>query len=205
MRLYVAGPMRGLPNLNFPAFDAATATLRAAGHSVFSPAERDRALGFDETLETLEGFDLAAAMRDDLDHIVRIAEGIALLPGWERSKGATIERRVAEATGKRVFLFDGAGLVEAPPPPETVLEEAQRLVYGPRQNNYGHPADDFTRTGRMWAAILGVEVVTPAQVALCMCAVKISRECHRPKRDNLTDLAGYAATLALVRERESAP
>jgi len=84
---------------------------------------------------------------------------------------------------------------------ETILEEAQRLVYGDRQEAYGHPFDDFSRTGRMWGAILGIEDVSPEKVALCLAAVKISRECNAPKRDNLTDLAGYAATCELVKER----
>ena len=82
---------------------------------------------------------------------------------------------------------------------ETVLQEAQRLVYGDRQQSYGHPLDDFTRTAQMWSAILGWKV-TAEQVGLCMCAVKISRQCNKPKRDNLTDLAGYAATVQMVGE-----
>ena len=82
---------------------------------------------------------------------------------------------------------------------ETILQEAQRLVHGDRQADYGHPLDDFTRTAAMWSAILGYRV-TAEQVGLCMCAVKISRECNRPKRDNLTDLAGYAATVQMVKE-----
>jgi uncharacterized protein DUF6378 len=86
--------------------------------------------------------------------------------------------------------------------PETILQEAQRLVHGDRQASYGHPSDDFARTGKMWAAILGLPHVTPEQVGLCMCAVKISRQCNSPKRDNLTDLAGYAATVQMVEERK---
>ena len=80
---------------------------------------------------------------------------------------------------------------------ETVLEEADELVNGARQEDYGHPLDDFSRTAQMWSAILGDEV-TPEQVALCMCAVKLSRQCNRPKRDNLVDLAGYAQTCQMV-------
>lgn len=37
---------------------------------------------------------------------------------------------------------------------ETILQEAQRLVHGDRQGSYGHPLDDYTRTGTMWGAIL---------------------------------------------------
>jgi hypothetical protein len=83
----------------------------------------------------------------------------------------------------------------------TILEEAQGLVYGERQASYGHPLDDFTRTAKMWGAILGCEV-TAEQVGLCMCALKISRQVNGYKRDNLVDLAGYAATVELVIEEE---
>ena len=78
-----------------------------------------------------------------------------------------------------------------------ILEEANELVNGDRQASYGHPIDDFTRTAKMWSAIIGHEV-TAEQVGLCMCAVKLSRQCNRPKRDNLVDLAGYACTVDMV-------
>lgn len=82
-----------------------------------------------------------------------------------------------------------------------ILEEANSLVHGDRQAAYGHPLDDFARTAKMWSAILGYEV-TAEQVGLCMCAVKISRQVNRPKRDNLVDLAGYAATVEMVLEEQ---
>lgn len=78
---------------------------------------------------------------------------------------------------------------------------AAEIVHGARQADYGHPFDDFSRTGRMWAAILGVPEITPEQVALCMIAVKVSRHVNLPKFDNLVDIAGYAETLNLVAER----
>jgi hypothetical protein len=82
-----------------------------------------------------------------------------------------------------------------------ILEEANKLVNGDRQASYGHPIDDFTRTAKMWSAILGHEV-TAEQVGLCMCAVKISRQVNRPKRDNMVDIAGYAATVEMVLEEK---
>ena len=55
----------------------------------------------------------------------------------------------------------------------------------------------------MWGAILGLPDPVPADlVALCLIAVKISREVNAPKRDNIVDMAGYAETLSLIRERE---
>jgi hypothetical protein len=75
---------------------------------------------------------------------------------------------------------------------DDILSIARSLVYGDRQADYGHPKDDMDRTAKMWSAVLGHEV-TAEQVALCMCCVKISRQVNRRKRDNLIDLAGYAA------------
>jgi hypothetical protein len=89
---------------------------------------------------------------------------------------------------------------------ESVLAEAERLINGPRQADYSHPLDDFTATGRMWGAILGIPDVSPENVALCMVALKVSRESRRHKRDNLTDMAGYAGCAEKVldeRERRA--
>lgn len=86
---------------------------------------------------------------------------------------------------------------------ETVLEEAQRLVYGDRNQDYGHPLDDFDRAGRIIGAILGIPDVPAEKLPLIMEAIKISRECNRPKRDNAVDGAGYWGTLEMVHdERE---
>jgi hypothetical protein len=83
----------------------------------------------------------------------------------------------------------------------TVLEEAQEIVHGPRRQAYGHPRDNFHRIALMWSAILGMDV-TERQVGLCMIATKVARDAHAPKRDNLVDCAGYAATIELLDEAE---
>lgn len=83
-----------------------------------------------------------------------------------------------------------------------VLEEANKLVHGDRNADYGHPLDDFSKTALMWSAILG-KVVTAEQVGLCMCAVKISRQLNKQKPDNLIDLAGYAETVNMVIEEQA--
>ena len=85
---------------------------------------------------------------------------------------------------------------------KTILQEAQELVFGPRQAIYGHPMDDFGRTARLWTAYLGPRApagVTAADVALMMCLLKMARLMESPDhRDSVTDLAGYAATYARV-------
>lgn len=81
---------------------------------------------------------------------------------------------------------------------ETLTAEAQNLVNGNRNEDYGHPAQDFDRAAKIWSAILGVPV-TGEQVALCMVGVKLAREVHKPKRDNLVDGIGYLLAYDAVR------
>ncbi len=83
-----------------------------------------------------------------------------------------------------------------------ILEEAQAAVYGPRQNDYGHPRDNFQQTADLWNAYFrGDEkplVFTPEDIGVAMILVKVSRQSNSPKRDNLVDIAGYAATVDRV-------
>lgn len=77
-----------------------------------------------------------------------------------------------------------------------ILQEAERLVNGDRNNQYGDPIQDFQRTADMWSAYLGVAPGTlqPHDVAAMIAMVKLSRIAWSPeKRDHWADLAGYAA------------
>lgn len=77
---------------------------------------------------------------------------------------------------------------------KTILEDAQDAVYGDRQADYGSATENFTNIANLWSAVLKTKV-TPEQVALCMIQVKVARQMHKPKRDNLVDGAGYFATI----------
>lgn len=105
-RVYVAGPMRGVAEFNFPLFCAVTHELRQRGWEVFNPAERDLKAGFnptgmDGTDEEMRrhNFSLREALAADTDWICNNADAIYLLPGWEKSTGAIAERALAEALG----------------------------------------------------------------------------------------------------------
>lgn len=93
-RYYVAGPMTGLPELNFPAFHAAAAKLRAIGHEVVNPAE----------VNPDPGMKWEDAMRADLPQLCR-CDAIAMLPGWQLSRGARLEFDIAVALSMPVHFL----------------------------------------------------------------------------------------------------
>lgn len=108
MKIYVAGPMTGIPFFNYPAFNAAAARLRGEGHEVFNPAENDIATyGCDVSNPTGDvaqaaaehGFDRRAILKTDLAWICEHAEAIHLLPGWRNSTGALAEHALGVALG----------------------------------------------------------------------------------------------------------
>ncbi len=210
--VYLAGPMRGIDQFNFPAFDAAAKLGRDKGWRVFNPAEHDRSCGFDETKNSLEGFDMRTAQIWDINAIMK-SNAIALLPGWEKSQGASVEATIAgwlgltylDATTFEPFPTLLYGTEEIPRKDRTVLLEAQNLVHGDRNKAYGSPTEDFARTAGIWSALFRKYLkdnanFEPRDVALAMIGVKLSRLMHGKKRDSWTDIAGYAETGSWVDE-----
>ena len=102
-RIYVAGPMTGLPDHNFPAFMAAAAKLRDQGHHVENPADGG----------LVDGWTWADYMRRCIGQLIT-CDTIALLPNWHTSRGAMIELRLAEDLGMRHMLIDHEGEVVLP-------------------------------------------------------------------------------------------
>ena len=95
--IYVAGPMTGLPDFNYPAFDRAAADLFGLGYEVLNPvmgAYRDDAPrpGVEQDPQWQD------YMRNGINQLIR-ADGVALLPGWLGSRGATIEVYLAHRLG----------------------------------------------------------------------------------------------------------
>lgn len=106
-RIYVSGPMTGYDELNYPAFEMAARQLRALGYTVVSPHE----------LNPQEGLSYQDCLRADILGLM-LCDAIALLPGHEKSKGATLERTIGEALGMKIglyseFLFEPESLVVA--------------------------------------------------------------------------------------------
>lgn len=80
-----------------------------------------------------------------------------------------------------------------------ILIEALNLTSGDRNNSYGPATQDFTRIAVMWTALFG-HYFTPKDVAMAMICLKLSRESWMGKRDNWTDIAGYARLGNMCRE-----
>lgn len=98
-RIYIAGPMTGHPELNFPAFHAEATRLRGLGFQVVNPAE----INDDPTAKWTD------CMRADIAQLVT-CDGVATLPGWQRSRGASIE--VGLAQGLEMTVVEAAALID---------------------------------------------------------------------------------------------
>lgn len=214
--VYISGPMTGMPNFNFPAFNEAAAAWRANGWEVLNPAEE-----FDGRTD----MEREQYLRCDIENLLKV-DGIALLPGWADSKGARLELAIAQELGLSIYNAHTFGpafvptMVVAPGPypgltvikqqdakdawvaqggpgdsvKDPVTLEAHNLVYGDRNKAYGHPYQDYFRTSRMWEALLGLPegTIGPYRAALMMALMKASRASYQFKRDSLVDLCGYA-------------
>lgn len=90
-KIYIAGPMTGLPNFNCDAFNLEAERLHALGHIALNPAILPNGL------EQHEYMALCIEM-------VKMADQLVMLPHWERSAGATAEHALAIKLGKPVIL-----------------------------------------------------------------------------------------------------
>ncbi len=91
-RVYIAGPMTGLPGFNYPAFNRAARILRAKGYHVENPADNPV-----PPCGTWKGY-----MRMAIAQLVT-CDTVALLPGWSDSKGAKVEHQLALDLGLDVL------------------------------------------------------------------------------------------------------
>lgn len=111
---YLAGPMSGHPQFNFPAFFKAAENLRTEGYNVVNPAELDEEIERHEAMKSPDGahgsLDHVKTWRQCLRRDVDIVlddncAGIILLEGWEQSKGARMETYNAAAVDVPLYEY----------------------------------------------------------------------------------------------------
>lgn len=206
-RVFLSGPMSGLPEHNHPKFHSMANLLRAQGLAVWNPAELDGG----DTSRPWSHY-----MRQDVAALTE-CDVVLLLPGWEGSRGSNLEVLIADALGLPIYLADtlrpafisgcSEDITEAllpffrrapeqtaidmAPPAKSILEEASRITAKDRRDAYGHPLDNFARTGAYWSVKLGIPI-TAEDVAEMMILLKQARNDHKRDRENYLDIAGYA-------------
>lgn len=133
-KYYLAGPMSGIPQFNFPAFDAACLRLRAAGFDIVSPHEHDTPETQAAARASVDGAPMpketgaetwAECLARDVVLVGDVCAGIIFLPGWERSRGAKLEAFTGLLCGKE---FGAYVAHEGAEPVEWVTHEAVRNI-----------------------------------------------------------------------------
>lgn len=201
---YISGPMTGKPEFNYPLFYEVEEDLKA------TLARKDKVINPAQNFNGESGHPRAEYLKLDIAHVLE-ADEIVLLPGWETSEGAKLEVAVARACGKLFRRAEQAPQpdgrywsypeINAPSdhkdsPRASALDEARQLITGDRNNAYGPPTQDFTRTAEM-ASAFGFRIhelpLEGHHVAIFMMLLKVSRLAWTPgKRDSWVDAAGYA-------------
>ena len=100
-RIYIAGPMSGLPNNGYDAFNRKAAQLRAAGWEVVNPAEMDLDEGLSPTREFTRQDYMQAARRDL--RAIQTVNALYMLDGYEASPGANWEWAYAKELGLTIY------------------------------------------------------------------------------------------------------
>lgn len=112
MRVYLAGPMTGIPQFNFPAFNLYAEQLRNAGYDVVSPAELDDPEAYRAAMASPDGAPGSGStngqtwgdfLARDVKLVCDQVDAIMVMPGWARSRGARLETFVAHLCGKPVY------------------------------------------------------------------------------------------------------
>ncbi len=92
----------------------------------------------------------------------------------------------------------------------SVLDEANEIINGDRQKDYGSAYATFSKIANLWSVVLDTNrPISPQEVALCLIQLKVARAINdtynqRPiKRDTIVDIAGYAGCIEKIQDEES--
>lgn len=91
----------------------------------------------------------------------------------------------------------------------SMLQQAEDLIGGQRQQDYGNKLQNFSQIAMLWQGTLAMKLapgqrITPEDVALCMMQVKIARLAKSPDhKDSIVDVAGYAGCYDILQEERA--
>lgn len=128
MKVYIAGPMTGIPQFNYPAFDKAAKVLRGLGFNVTSPAEMDDPETRRLALASTDGAPGSGShngetwgdfLARDVKLVSDKVDAIAFMPGWHKSRGARLEAFVGLLCDKKFYMLDVFG--QPMPVPKTMI------------------------------------------------------------------------------------
>jgi hypothetical protein len=125
---YLAGPMSGIPQFNYPKFHKITKELRDAGYTVINPVEEDSPelqdilkASKDGLVEGKHHYEHKVAVAGetwgdvlarDIQTIFNRCDGVVVMDGWEKSRGARLEVFVANLCGRSINVYRGSGVIE---------------------------------------------------------------------------------------------
>lgn len=128
LTLYLAGPMSGYPQFNYPEFHRIAKELREAGYKIISPAEEDSPemqveamksgdglvdgkMPIDNPDKTITGENWGQVLARDIRLIFDKCDGVVAMPTWGKSRGARLEVFVANITGRGIYVYQERGTI----------------------------------------------------------------------------------------------
>jgi hypothetical protein len=185
-RVYIAYPMTNYPNLNKQEGEWCSDVWKKYGYEAVDPGKL-----FDYDENTPQNIARKEALK-----LMLSCDFVAVSPMWKQSPESFVhmEIAVARAIGMPVFK---AHIVPPTPLEETVLEEANRIIHGKREKDYGHPTVALNRIRDLWDSYLQMEKgnkpLSAYDVANLFILSKMARVVSDPfNRDSWVDMAGYA-------------
>jgi hypothetical protein len=210
-RAYLAGPMRGIEEYNFPAFHQAADILRLQGWEVWSPAERDiEEDGFNPKTDKAKS--MAHYMTYDLPAVCE-SDAVIVLPGWEKSQGARLEVHVASECGILVLAYPSLEPVEPKlerhPNSARFHEILSSLaeLHDRKQADYGRGDDPFAniRASEEWGIDpwVGAMVRLNDKIRRLQSLIANGQLQNESAEDSFRDIAVYAViALVLFEQRD---
>jgi len=127
LTFYLAGPMSGIPQFNYPEFHRVAKELRDAGYNIISPVEEDspelqatlmaskdglvNGVQHVDTKAKVEGETWGDILARDVQTIFNRCDGVVVMKDWGKSRGARLEVFVANLAGRSIFVYEGNGRI----------------------------------------------------------------------------------------------